>query len=137
MRFKHLPEVVLVEDTLDDELMSLKGISHSGIQSNVTVKRDGAEAIKHLCSEDSAVPAVILLDYRLPKVNGLEILIALRKHEKTRLVPVVMMSGTYTQELLSNLYSVGANSCVAKADHPKTYVDRVAQLNRYWINVNL
>lgn len=131
-----LPELVLVEDSYDDEIMSLRGITESGIPCRVTVRRDGDEALAHLLGNQSPLPALIVLDYKLPKHDGLEILTLLRRNPATRYIPVVIVSGTNTGDALTECYRVGANSCVAKPDDPKEYVNLIASITRYWLIVN-
>jgi two-component system response regulator len=131
----YLPEVVLVEDNSDDEKLSMRAISQSGIDCHVTVLRDGAEALAYLLG-NVPEPSLIILDYKLPKYNGLEILTRLRLNERTRVVPVVMFGGIYAQEVLPLLYEGGANSCVIKADDPKEYCSRLGGIVRYWLTVN-
>jgi two-component system response regulator len=131
-----LPELVLVEDSKDDELMSLRGLSKSGIPCHVTVRRTGAEALEHLLDSIDPPPSLILLDYRLPKFNGLEVLTRLRGNERTRLVPVVIFSGSNGGSELAECYRVGANSCVSKPSDPNEYVERLASIAQYWLAVN-
>jgi two-component system, response regulator len=131
-----IPELVLIEDNLDDEAMSLRGIKKSGVACNVTVRRDGAEALDLLLGEESPPPALIVLDYKLPTRNGLEILTELRRHPRTRLTPVVIVSGTNSGAALTDCYHSGANSCVTKPDDPAEYVDRVSAIASYWLDVN-
>ncbi len=131
-----LPELVLVEDTLEDELMSLRGISRSGIPCQITVRRDGAEAIELLFSTKSAPPDLVVLDFKLPKFSGLEILTQMRENPATRFVPVVIVSGTNSGKTLRECYRVGANSCVTKPVDMSEYVEHLAHVTRYWLTVN-
>lgn len=131
-----LPEVVLVEDSLDDEQLSLRGIVNSGIPCKVTVQRDGAAALDDLLGAKGRLPALIVLDYQLPKYNGLEVLKRLRSSEGASIVPVVIFSGSEAGKELSDCYRVGANSCVKKPDDPQEYVDRLGLVTRYWLTVN-
>jgi CheY-like chemotaxis protein len=129
-------EVVLVEDCESDEMMSLRGISKSGINCRVTVQRDGAEALEHLLNESLPAPRLIVLDYKLPRLTGLEILVQLRQSSKTELTPVVILSGTNRGQELDECYKVGANSCVTKPDDATEYMERVASITRYWLSIN-
>lgn len=132
----NIRELVLVEDSEDDEMMSLRGISTSGIPCRVTVRRDGADAIEHLLGSTDPPPSLVLLDYKLPKFNGLEVLTRLRGNEKTRLVPIVIFSGSNQGSELADCYRVGANSCVAKPSDPREYVERLASVTQYWLTLN-
>jgi|SRR5579862_1524405 len=131
-----LPELVLVEDNLDDEVMSLMGITRSGIPCRVTVRRDGVDALDHLLGAHEPPPALIVLDFQLPKLNGLEVLTRLRSNDRTRLIPVVMVSGTNSGNSMSECYRNGANSCVTKPLDSKEYIDRLAGIAHYWLTVN-
>jgi two-component system, response regulator len=130
-----LPELVLVEDNCDDEFLSRRAIANSGVACQVIVQRDGAEAVEHLLS-DRAPPALIVLDYDLPKLNGREILVRLRASELTRFIPVVIFSGIAGQRL-TDCYREGANSCVVKPVDVKEYMERIEWMTRYWLGVNL
>jgi CheY-like chemotaxis protein len=131
-----LPELVLVEDNEYDEFMSLRAISDSGVVCNVTVLRNGQEALEHLLHPETSEPSLIVLDYELPKMTGFEVLTRLRNNEKTRFVPVVMFSGSEADTVLAQCYRGGANSCVAKPSDAKEYMDRLSQIARYWLKVN-
>lgn len=128
-------EVLLVEDNADDELLALRAISKAGIACNVTVRRDGAQAIDRLLGETSP-PHLVILDYNLPRFNGLEVLKCLRGHSKTTHVPVVMFSGTNNGDDLVECYLHGANSCVAKPNDPKAYVECLSWITHYWLQLN-
>ncbi|HVL39210.1 MAG TPA: response regulator [Fimbriimonadaceae bacterium] len=129
-------ELVLVEDNETDEILSLRGIAKSGVECSVTVRRDGFEALDYLLDERLPPPKLIVLDYRLPKMTGLEILTALRQCAKTQLTPVVILSGTNQGDELRECYKLGANSCVAKPIDASEYIARVASITRYWLLVN-
>jgi two-component system response regulator len=131
-----LPEVLLVEDTFDDELMSLRGIRGSGAPCHVTVRRDGLEAIEYLLAPPAPLPSLVVLDYRLPKRSGLEVLNSLRSVDATRAIPVVMFTSTDDDATVSACYRAGANSFVAKPSDPKKYVQRVAQFTNHWLLAN-
>ena len=131
-----LPELLLVEDTLDDELLSLRSISRSGIDCHVTVQRDGLAALGYLFDERERQPALIVLDYNLPKLDGLEVLTQVRTCERTRHIPVVVFSST-AQSKLTECYRFGANSCVEKPVDPAEYSKCLAGITRYWLRLNL
>jgi len=131
-----LPRIVLVEDNPDDELMSLRAIQRVGIACQISVRRDGAEALGHLLDDQEPAPELVLLDYMLPKKNGLEILSQLRTNVKTCLVPVVIFSDIDDWSELAECYRKGANSCVSKPIDPWEYYERLAYITRYWLTVN-
>ena len=127
--------LVLVEDNEDDESLSLRAISASGVQCEVQVIRHGKEAISILVSPNGPNPDLIVLDFHLPGFNALEILRELRKYEKTRHVPVVILSALESDAEVSDCFLEGANSCVQKASDPDVYSERVSMIVRYWLTV--
>jgi two-component system response regulator len=129
------PELTLVEDNRYDEELTITGIRKSGVPCNVTIRRDGAEALEYLLGAPLA-PSLILLDYKLPKMNGLEVLTQLKLVDRTRFVPVVIFSGTNVGDAIKNCYLIGANSCVTKPDNATEYVGLVRWITHYWLNVN-
>jgi two-component system response regulator len=129
------PELALVEDNSYDEELTIAGIRKSGVACNVTVRRDGAEALEFLLGAP-VPPSLILLDYKLPKMNGLEVLTQLKLVDRTRFVPVVIFSGTNVGNAIKDCYRVGANSCVTKPDDASEYVGLVRWITHYWLNVN-
>ena len=131
-----IPELVLVEDNLDDEMLSLRAIQRSGTPCHVTVKRDGAEALEHLLDDLSPVPDLIVLDFQLPNYTGLEVLQRLRGNAATRLIPVVVFSGTHGPRTLNACYGAGANSCLSKPTDFDAYMDRLGTAVHYWLALN-
>jgi two-component system response regulator len=128
--------LLLVEDSTDDEALSLRAISGCGVPCDVRVVRHGGEALDQLLAEEGPIPDLIVLDYHLPGRNGLEILRELRKHEKTRHMPIVMLSALESDGEITACLSEGANSCVQKPVDPRLFIDHVALLTRYWLTVD-
>lgn len=135
--------ILLVEDNPDDVELTLRALSKNNITNEVVVVRDGVEALdylfgagKHSGRDTSAVPAVILLDLKLPKVGGLEVLRRLRSDSRTKLVPVVILTSSKEQEDLVNGYSLGANSYVRKPVDFIQFTEAVRQLGLYWLLLN-
>ncbi|MDP9409012.1 MAG: response regulator [Actinomycetota bacterium] len=135
--------ILLVEDNSDDELLALRALRKNGIAGDVVVVRDGIEALDYLFAtgdhagrDASVVPRVILLDLKLPKIGGLEVLRRLRSDERTRLVPVVILSSSGEQRDMREGYGLGANSYVRKPVNFEHFVRAVEQLKSYWLVLN-
>jgi two-component system, response regulator len=135
--------ILLVEDNPDDELLTLRALKKNNGFNKVVVARDGAEALNYLFGEGayagrdtSDVPQLVLLDLKLPKVDGLEVLRRLRADERTRLLPVVILTSSREQQDLVDGYGYGANSYVRKPVDFARFVEAVRQLGVYWLLLN-
>jgi two-component system response regulator len=135
--------ILLVEDNPDDELLTLRALKKNNVTSEVVVARDGVEALDYLfgageyAGRDTGVmPQVILLDLKLPKVDGLEVLRRLRADERTRLLPVVILTSSGEQQDMLDGYGYGANSYVRKPINFEQFVWAVEQLKLYWLRLN-
>jgi two-component system response regulator len=135
--------VLLVEDNADDEELTLRAFKKNGIANAIDVVRDGAEALDYLFARgayasraNAPMPEVVLLDLKLPKVDGIEVLRQMRSSERTRLVPVVLLTASVEQEDRLRGYSLGANSFVRKPVDFDQFVDAVRQLGLYWLILN-
>lgn len=126
--------VLLVEDNADDEALTLRALRKHNI-TNVVVKRDGAEALDYLLGDD-ALPAVVLLDLKLPKVDGLEVLRRLRADARTRILPVVILTSSKEESDLLEGYGRGANSYIRKPVDFVAFMEAVRQLGVYWLALN-
>jgi len=126
----------LVEDSSDDEILSLRAIQKCGVPCDVLVVRSGNEAMAKLLSPEDAPPELIVLDFHLPDYNGLEILRSLRKQEKFRYVPIVMLSAQESDGQFCDCLEEGANSCVQKPTDPGEFVADVSLLVKYWLTVH-
>ena len=135
--------ILLVEDNPDDELLTLRALKKNGVLNEVMVARDGVEALDYLfASGDHAgrdtgtMPHLVLLDLKLPKVDGLEVLKRLRSDERTRLLPVVILTSSKEQQDMLDGYGFGANSYVRKPVNFEQFVRAVEQLKLYWLVLN-
>lgn len=135
--------ILLVEDNPDDEELTLMGLKSSGVINEVVVVRDGEEALQFLLAEGQykdrsaeAVPAVILLDLKLPKLSGLEVLERLRANPLTKCIPVVILTSSSEEEDVVSSYKLGANSFVRKPVEFNRFADAVKHLGLYWMLIN-
>ena len=135
--------ILLVEDNPDDEELTLRALARNNLSNNVVVVRDGQEAVDWLqgsgayASRDAQdVPALILLDLKLPKIDGLEVLRRLRANPLTAVVPVVILTSSKEDRDRASGYQGGANSYVQKPVDFTSFVDAVRQLGMYWLMLN-
>ena len=136
--------ILLVEDNPDDEALTLHALKKNNILNEVVVAHDGVEALDYLFSKGSyssrdrsVMPEVILLDLKLPKVDGLEVLRQVRNDERTRLLPVVILTSSKEERDMIESYSLGANSYIRKPVDFIQFGDAVQQLGLYWLVLNV
>lgn len=130
-----LRALVLVEDNPDDERLTLRALRRSKIANEILIARNGEEALNLLFSLDP-LPCVVLLDLKLPKVDGLEVLRQLRANERTRLLPIVVLTSSSEDRDIVESYSLGANSYVRKPVEIDQFTEAVRQLGLYWALLN-
>jgi two-component system, response regulator len=128
--------ILLIEDNPDDEALTLRALKKNNISNEVIVAHDGAEAIEILHRNGHALPAIVLLDLKLPKVDGLEVLRQVRAEPRTRLLPVVILTTSKEEQDLINGYQLGANSYVRKPVDFAQFTEAVRQLGLYWLVLN-
>lgn len=129
--------ILLIEDNPDDEALTKRALKANNISNEVVVARDGAAALEYLFSSDSReAPAVILLDLKLPKIDGLEVLRRVRENNRTKLLPVVILTSSKEEQDIVSGYSLGANSYVRKPVDFDEFVRATSQLGLYWLLLN-
>jgi two-component system, response regulator len=129
--------ILLVEDNPDDVELTLRAFRKNNIKNEVIVARDGAEALDYFFGGGTKVmPAVILLDLKLPKVDGLEVLRRLRADDRTKLLPVVILTSSKEEQDIVNGYSLGANSYVQKPVDFVQFIEAAQKLGLYWLLLN-
>lgn len=127
--------ILLVEDNPDDEALTLRAFRKSHIRNEVIVARDGAQALELLLVQGMA-PQVVLLDLKLPKIDGLEVLRRLRADSRTQLLPVVILTSSKQEQDMVQGYRLGANSYVRKPVDFDKFLEAVNQLGLYWLVMN-
>ncbi len=135
--------ILLVEDNPDDVELTLRALKHHNIKNEIIVVRDGAEALDYLFASGAyaerstcPMPAVVILDLKLPKVDGLEVLQRMRADERTKLVPVVILTSSKEERDMINGYKFGANSYVRKPVDFTQFIGAAQQLGLYWLVIN-
>lgn len=136
-----LKPILLVEDNPDDEKLTLRALKKNNIENQVVVARDGPEALACLFGGDEAGsapidPSVVLLDLKLPKIDGIEVLRQIRQDSKTRLTPVVILTSSREEQDLIAGYELGANSYIRKPVDFVQFSEAVRQLGLYWLILN-
>jgi CheY-like chemotaxis protein len=136
--------ILLVEDNLDDEMLTLRAFKKNNIMNEVRVARDGLEALDYLfCRGKYAdrnpneMPEVILLDLKLPKMGGLDVLRHLRADERTKYLPVVILTSSDEDADVIDSYNLGANSYIRKPVDFVQFTEAVRQLGLYWLVLNV
>jgi len=135
--------ILLVEDNADEEALTLRALRKNNITNKVVVARDGVEAVDYLFGTGSYagrdpqdLPRIVLLDLKLPKLNGFDVLEKLRADQRTRLLPVIILTSSKEQRDIVHGYHLGANSYVRKPVDFEQFVEAIRQLSRYWLILN-
>jgi two-component system response regulator len=143
MNRRRITVILLVEDNSDDEALTLRALKKNNIKNEVVVAHDGVEALDflfgtgpHAGRDLTVMPHVTLLDLKLPKVDGLQVLRRVRAHERTRLLPIVILTSSNEEQDRINGYGLGANSYVRKPVNFADFIEAVRQLGLYWLVLN-
>jgi CheY-like chemotaxis protein len=135
--------ILLVEDNPDDVELTLRAFKMNKIANEIIVAGDGIEALDYIYGtgkfktrEESRMPAVVLLDLKLPKKDGLEVLQRIRADERTKLLPVIILTSSKEEQDIIGSYSLGANSYIRKPVDFQKFVDAIRQWELYWLVIN-
>ena len=140
MTVQPAPDVLVVEDNPDDVELTLRALKRMHLTNPVRVARDGVEALEILLGDGTSrppLPRVVLLDLKLPRVGGLEVLARLREEERTRTLPVVVLTSSREEPDVRKAYALGVNSYVVKPVEFEKFVDAVGRVGQYWLLLNL
>ena len=143
MSYQRMGDILLVEDNPNDAELTLRALKKARVANDIHVVRDGAEALEFLFGEGayegrarSAFPRVILLDLKLPKVDGLEVLRRLKSEDRTRKIPVVVLTSSREESDLVASYHLGANSYIVKPVDSDKFFEAVHEIGLYWLLLN-
>jgi two-component system, response regulator len=135
--------ILLVEDNPDDEALTLRALKKNNITNTVIVAHDGVEAVEYLFGtgmyegrDPTDLPEIVLLDLKLPRLDGFEVLTQLRADPRTKLLPVIILTSSKEQQDIVHGYGLGANSYVRKPVDFDQFVEAVRQLGLYWLVLN-
>lgn len=136
-------DILLCEDNKRDADLTIRALKKHNVTNNIYWVKDGEEALDYLFSEGSSfnkpfvdTPKVILLDLKMPKIDGLTVLKEIRAHEKTKLTPVVIMTSSQEESDIAESYGLGANSYIVKPVDFKKFMDSIAEVGLYWMLLN-
>jgi len=135
-------EILLVEDSAHDAEMTMRVLKRRGIVNEIAWVKDGVEAVEYLFCEgeyadrDNGMPKLVLLDMKMPRMDGLQVLKQLKSSEKTKHIPVVMLTSSQEESDLMNSYSLGVNSYIVKPVDFEQFDETIAQVGMYWAVVN-
>jgi two-component system response regulator len=135
--------ILLVEDNPNDEALTLRALKKNDVRNEIVVVRDGVEALdwlfglgSHADRDASVLPQVVLLDLKLPKLSGLEVLRAMRAHPRTKRLPVVLLTSSKEDQDVFAAYDLGANSYVRKPVAFADFAEAIRQVGLYWLSLN-
>ena len=131
--------ILLVEDNADDEELTMRAFRKNNIRNEVKVARDGQQAIDYFFAEGALanpVPAMVLLDLKLPKVDGLEVLRRIRADQRTCILPIVILTSSREEQDIVNGYRLGVNSYIRKPVDFNNFSEAIRQLGLYWLVLN-
>ena len=134
-------KILLVEDNVDDELLTIRALKKNKIANDIIVARDGVEALNYLFGTDDGqkinpLPTLIILDLNLPKIGGLEVLKRIKADAQTKFIPVVVLTSSDEQNDLLESYGLGANSYIRKPVDFNKFIEVAANIGLYWLVIN-
>jgi CheY-like chemotaxis protein len=128
--------ILLVEDDPDHELLTIRALKKANVANDIRIARDGSEAVEVLFGAEGLRPQVILLDLKLPKIDGLEVLRRVRENDATRMLPVVILTSSDEERDLVRSYQLGVNSYIRKPVNFTDFAEATRQLGMYWLVLN-
>lgn len=143
VRDNEIVEILLIEDNPNDAELTIRALKKSRLANNLLWLKDGAEALDYIFSKGAyenrnkdIMPKVILLDLKMPKVDGIEVLAKLKSDERTKVIPVVVLTSSKEEPDIKKCYSLGANSYIVKPVDFEKFITAVSQISLYWLLTN-
>lgn len=129
-------EILLVEDNPDDAELAIRALRKSNLANHLLHLQDGAEALEYLLNEKNSKPKLVLLDLKMPKVDGIEVLRQLKSNETTKVIPVVMLTSSKEDRDIIESYQLGVNAYIVKPLNFEQFGQAVNQLGLFWMVLN-
>jgi two-component system response regulator len=131
-------KIILVEDSNEDAELTIRSLKKAGLGNEIVRLHDGEEALNYFFGEDkhNQLPKLILLDLKMPKVDGLEVLKHLRNNKQTKHLPIVMLTSSKEQQDIVNSYKLGVNSYIVKPVDFKSFTQAIQDIGKYWLILN-
>ena len=129
-------EILLVEDSMDDANLTIRTLQKHRLANNLLHVQDGEEALRYLFDEQNTMPKVILLDLKMPKVDGIEVLKQLKADEEKKLIPIVVLTSSREERDIINSYKLGVNAYIVKPVDFDQFAKAVADLGLFWLVLN-
>ena len=128
--------ILLVEDNEKDELLTIRALERNKVANRIDIARDGQQAIDYLLDTENELPSLVILDLKLPRLSGLEVLKHIRADARTKFLPVVMLTSSDEESDINEAYQNGANSFVSKPVNIDEFTNAVRDLGLYWLILN-
>lgn len=134
--------ILLVEDNSDDEILTIRALKKNNLVNDIDVARDGAEALDYLLGTKDdgtfkyALPTLVILDLKLPKIDGIEVLKQLRSNDRTKFIPIVVLTSSKEQQDIAASYGFGANSFIRKPVDFVQFIEVASKIGVYWLALN-
>ncbi|MDB5271842.1 MAG: response regulator [Chitinophagaceae bacterium] len=132
----HAVEILLVEDNPDDAELAIRALRKSNLANHLLHLYDGEEALEYLFNEKNSKPKIVLLDLKMPKIDGIEVLRQLKTNERTRTIPVVMLTSSKEDRDIIETYQLGVNAYIVKPVDFEQFGKAVTQLGMFWLVLN-
>lgn len=129
-------EILLVEDSVDDAELAIRALKKNNLANHLLHLEDGQEALDYLFNDSNNMPRLILLDLKMPKVNGIEVLRKLKSDEKRKVIPVVMLTSSKEESDIVKSYKLGANAYIVKPVDFDQFVKAVSEIGLFWLVLN-
>jgi two-component system response regulator len=137
MNPKKVFDILLVEDNIDDAVLAIRALKKKNLANNLLHVEDGEEALKYIFSDDGLnTPKIVLLDLKMPKVSGIEVLRALKSDERTKHIPVVVLTSSKEEPDVKECYALGVNSYIVKPVEFDKFLEAVSEMGVYWLMLN-
>lgn len=134
--YRDVVEILLVEDNMDDAELTIRALKKYNLANHLLHLQDGSEALEYLFSHEGIIPKVILLDLKMPKVDGIEVLRRIKSSQETRMIPVVVLTSSNEEQDIVESYALGVNAYIVKPVEFDKFTKAISELGLFWMLLN-